>query len=69
MKGFILTPAAKQDLNEVWEYIANDNIEAADRVLDALERRWLGWRRTPASGTGARNLVANNIVSFWFILT
>lgn len=37
MKRFILTPLAKQDVSDIWDYIADDNIEAADRVLDALE--------------------------------
>ena len=36
MKRFILTPRAKQDVDDIWDYIADDNIEAADRVLDAL---------------------------------
>ena len=37
MKRYVLTPSAKRDINDIWDYIANDNIEAADRVLDALE--------------------------------
>jgi toxin ParE1/3/4 len=35
MKPFVLTPRAEQDLNEIWEYIADDNVEAADRVVRA----------------------------------
>jgi antitoxin ParD1/3/4/toxin ParE1/3/4 len=38
MKRFILTPRAKRDINDIWDYIADDNIEAADRVLDALDK-------------------------------
>ena len=37
MKPFILTPRAEQDVSDIWDYIADDNIEAADRVLAALE--------------------------------
>ena len=37
MNRFVLTPTADQDLNEIWDYIASDNIEAADRVINALE--------------------------------
>jgi plasmid stabilization system protein ParE len=37
MSRFLLTPAAEQDLNDIWDYIAADNLEAADRVLGALE--------------------------------
>ncbi len=38
MKRFILTPRAKQDLNDIWNYIAEDSLEAADRVLDTLDK-------------------------------
>ena len=50
MKRFILTPRAKQDLNEIWDYIANDNIEAADRVLNALEKAMIKLARSPGIG-------------------
>jgi plasmid stabilization system protein ParE len=36
MSKFVLHPEAYGDLNEIWEYIAADNLEAADRVLDEL---------------------------------
>jgi toxin ParE1/3/4 len=47
MKCYVLTPSAKRDLNDIWDYIANDNIEAADRVLDALDQQWSSLRRIP----------------------
>jgi plasmid stabilization system protein ParE len=34
--GFVLYPEAYTDLNEIWEYIAADNLAAADRVLDEI---------------------------------
>jgi plasmid stabilization system protein ParE len=37
MKPFVLTPSAERDLNEIWDYIASDSLDAADRVLAALE--------------------------------
>ena len=37
MKSFVLTPLARQDLNDIWDYIASDDIASADRVLEALE--------------------------------
>jgi hypothetical protein len=43
-KEFILTPRAAQDVNDVWNHIADDNIEAADRVLDALHKALKSWR-------------------------
>ena len=50
MKRFLLTPRAKQDVNEIWDYIADDNIEAADRVLEALEQGMLKLAKTPGIG-------------------
>jgi plasmid stabilization system protein ParE len=31
--GYALHPEALTDIDEIWEYIAADNIEAADRVV------------------------------------
>jgi toxin ParE1/3/4 len=31
------TPAAIADLDSIWDYIARDSIDAADRVLDELD--------------------------------
>jgi plasmid stabilization system protein ParE len=36
MSGFVLHPAAFRDINEIWEFIAADNLDAADRILDEL---------------------------------
>jgi plasmid stabilization system protein ParE len=33
---FILAPEATRDLDDIWEYIAEDNLEAADRFLGKL---------------------------------
>jgi len=32
MSSYLLTPQAEDDLFSVWSYIAQDNIEAADKV-------------------------------------
>ena len=50
MKRFILTPRARQDLNDIWDYIANDNIEAANRVLDALDNAMIKLAKNPGIG-------------------
>jgi plasmid stabilization system protein ParE len=44
---FLLTPRAAQDVNDVWNYIADDKIEAADRVLDALHRAMVKLAKNP----------------------
>jgi plasmid stabilization system protein ParE len=50
MKAFVLTPLAARDLNEIWDYLANDSIEAADRVLTALEKALRGLSKNPGKG-------------------
>jgi toxin ParE1/3/4 len=36
MSAFDLHPEAYVDLDEIWEYIADDNLDAADRVLEEI---------------------------------
>ena len=50
MKPFVLTPRAEQDVSDIWDYIAADNIEAADRVLDALEKALHKLAKNPGIG-------------------
>jgi plasmid stabilization system protein ParE len=33
---YVLHPEALRDLEDIWEYIAQDNPDAADRVIDEL---------------------------------
>jgi antitoxin ParD1/3/4 len=37
MSGFVLHPDALTDLTEIWEYIAGDSPNAADRVLEEIQ--------------------------------
>jgi plasmid stabilization system protein ParE len=50
MKRFILTPRAEQDLSDIWDYIAGDNVEAAGRVLDTLEKAMERLAKNPGLG-------------------
>jgi plasmid stabilization system protein ParE len=50
MKPFLLTPRADQDVSDIWDYIAGDSIEAADRVLDALEKALCKLAKNPGIG-------------------
>lgn len=36
MSEFVLHPGAIQDLEEIWEYIAAENLDAADRVCEEI---------------------------------
>jgi plasmid stabilization system protein ParE len=38
MSAFVFHPEAYADLDEIWEYIADDNLDAADRVLEEIYR-------------------------------
>lgn len=50
MKLFVLTPCAEQDVGDIWDYIAADSIEAADQVLDSLERTVMKLAKSPGIG-------------------
>ena len=50
MKPFSLTPRAEQDVSDIWEYIATDSLEAADRVLAALEKAMFTLAAAPGIG-------------------
>jgi len=36
MSGFVLHPEAHKDLEQIWEYVAADNLDAADRVREEI---------------------------------
>jgi antitoxin ParD1/3/4 len=36
MSGFVLHPEAYADLEEIWEYIAADSLDAADRISEEI---------------------------------
>ena len=36
MSGFVLHPQAYADLDEIWEYIAADSLDAADRIREEI---------------------------------
>lgn len=36
MKRFVLTEQAEVDVDEIWEYIAENNIDTADRIREQL---------------------------------
>lgn len=48
--GFVLAPAAVEDIGEIWDFIAADSIEAADRVLDEFRAAMRLLSRNPKIG-------------------
>jgi plasmid stabilization system protein ParE len=45
-----LTPSAQQDVDRITDFIAEDNVEAALRVHDALEEAFRHLAEIPAMG-------------------
>lgn len=58
-----LTTEALQDLAAIWEFVADNNSRAADRLIDNLFRACEGLNRWPAKGHFRRDVYPN--VRFW----
>jgi plasmid stabilization system protein ParE len=65
MKPFVLTALASRDLNEIWEYLAQDNIEIADQTLTALEKAIRRVARQPGIGHLRQDLADRRYKFFW----
>lgn len=50
MKRFVLHPEAYTDIDELWEYIAVDNIGAADRIREEIYEAISGLVAFPYQG-------------------
>jgi len=56
--GFVLHPEAYNDVDEIWEYIAADNLVAADRVLDEIYQMLRSLVAFPQQGHSRPDLTA-----------
>ncbi len=50
MSGYALGRAAEQDLHEIWEYVADDSVEAAGRLIDRLFAAFDSLAQSPGIG-------------------
>ncbi|MDP6719343.1 MAG: type II toxin-antitoxin system RelE/ParE family toxin [Pirellulaceae bacterium] len=50
MSLVIKSPEAAEDLHQIWLFIAMDNIDAADRLIDAIDDQLKGTAEMPLSG-------------------
>ena len=64
MSGYVLSPEADQDLNDIWEYIAEDEIEAADRWDAKLREACALLARNPLAGHKRKDLTDKPFL-FW----
>lgn len=70
MAEFILSPDAENDLTEIWTYIAEDNLDAADALLAQLEHAIHQLADMPGMGhSRIEGDVRNPVIcfSFWTI--
>ncbi len=66
MSDFILAPAARGDLREIWDYYASEiqNVEVADRIRDELFAVFDELAKTPGMGHYRSDLVTEPL-RFW----
>jgi plasmid stabilization system protein ParE len=64
MKEYVLSTGADLDLDDIWEYIAQDNLAAADRWIGKLFEAFDKLARSPGMGHKRDDLTAYPIL-FW----
>lgn len=64
MSGFTLSPLARQDLNDIWDYIAQDDLDAADRVINEIHEAILLISTMPGIGHSREDLT-DKPLRFW----
>jgi plasmid stabilization system protein ParE len=64
VSGYVLSVDAGFDLDRIWEYIAADNIEGADRWIEKLFDAFEALGRTPGMGHH-RDDITSYPVLFW----
>jgi plasmid stabilization system protein ParE len=64
VSDYILSTAAEFDLDEIWEYIAADNIDAADRWIGKLFDAFEALGQMPGMGHRREDLTSYPVL-FW----
>ena len=64
MSGYSLSPQAVEDLFEIWQYIAQDSEDAANRVQSEFFDTFGKLARTPGQGHRRRNLTTKPVLFF-----
>ena len=62
--GYRLTPSAQSDVDRITDFIAEDNLDAALRVHDALEEAFRHLAEMPAMGHTREDLTGRPL-KFW----
>ena len=64
MSGYILSPDADQDLTDIWDYVAADSIDAADRWIKKLFDAFESLAQHPQLGHKREDLTPHSVL-FW----
>ncbi len=64
MNGYVLGRDAELDLDEIWEYIAADSVDAADQWIEKLFEAFEALGRTPGMGHRRDDLTDWDVL-FW----
>lgn len=64
MSKYIVSPEARADLNEIWDYIAQDDFDAADRWIRTLRDSIELLARVPGMGHTRKDLTDCPVL-FW----
>ncbi len=64
MKRVRVTRDAERDLDEIWLYIAHNNVCAANRLVDELTNRFALIGSSPAMGRNADELIQDVLIRY-----
>ena len=64
MSGYVLSVDADADIDDIWDYIAADNVDAADRWIEKLFDAFDAIGHTPGMGHGREDLTSYPVL-FW----
>jgi plasmid stabilization system protein ParE len=62
---YVITETAVADLHEIWEYIADDSPDVADRVFQELLNECERLASDPGIGHTREDLIPKRPVKFW----
>jgi plasmid stabilization system protein ParE len=65
MTRLVLAPRAEQDLEDIWEYIAQDSVSAANRFIGKIEDNIRRVALNPGIGHSREDLAAGRNLLFW----
>lgn len=64
MSGYVFGAEVERDLDEIWEYIASDDLDAADRWIGKLYDAFEALGQTPGMGHRREDLTPYPLL-FW----